>query len=215
MLPDDVARPMDRLWIARALSAVREALGLPPAVEVDPNRYGLFVDGGVTPHNNPALALLQLATLKPFGICWPASPQHLSVTSIGTGSFRPQLKYEQLGFAGAPKLALHALMSMMSDAQMLVLTLMQWMGECPEPWKINSEIGTLADNGPPGGKMFRFLRYDARLEQQWLSNELGHPVSEKDAVRFRAMDDPGIVKELYEIGKAVAARQVKAEHWVT
>ena len=213
ILPDYIARPMDRPWFMRLLAAVHERLMRPTKKKVDPNIYGLFVDGGVTPHNNPALALLQLATLKPFRICWPASPEQLSITSIGTGSFRPRLSYEQLGFAGVPKLALHSLISMISDAQTLVLELLQWMGECPAPWVINSEVGTLADSAPPGGKMFRFIRYDVHLERQWLSDELGYPMSENDAVRFRTMDDPGIVKELYELGKAIAARHVKAEHW--
>ena len=35
---------------------------------------------------------------------------------------------------------------------------------------INSEIGTLAGDGPPGGKLFRFTRYDVRLEQEWLDD---------------------------------------------
>ena len=87
---------------------------------------------------------------------------------------------------------------------------MQWMGECPAPWTINSEIGTLADSAPPGGKMFRFLRYDVRLDRNWLSDELGYAVSESDAVRFRTMDDPGIVTELIRASaRRVAARQVE------
>jgi len=40
-----------------------------------------FIDGGVTPFNNPSLALFQMATFKPFGICWPTGPEHLTVTS--------------------------------------------------------------------------------------------------------------------------------------
>ena len=120
-----------------------------------------------------------MATLKAFGICWPGGPDNLSVTSIGTGSFRPRLKFEELGFTRFAQLAIHALLSMMSDSQAMILAQMQWMGECPQPWVINSEIGTLAGDGPPGGKMFRFLRYDVRLEQQWLADELDVRLSER------------------------------------
>ena len=50
---------------------------------------GLFVDGGVTPHNNPSLAiLLHDDLLKPFDICWELGPDKLTVVSIGTGSHR-------------------------------------------------------------------------------------------------------------------------------
>lgn len=32
-------------------------------------------------------------------------------------------------------------------------------------------------------------------------------------VRLRGMDDPGMVEELYRIGKAAADKQVKPDHW--
>jgi len=62
--------------------------------------------------------------------------------------------------------------------------------------------------------MFRFLRYDVRLEQDWLARELGRDVTEENVRRYRSMDDPGIVHELYEIGRVAALRQVKNEHWL-
>jgi hypothetical protein len=92
---------------------------------------------------------------------------------------------------------------------------MQWFGECLAPWQINSEVGTLADDVLPGGKLFRFLRYDVRLEQEWLRSELGITLSDREVQRLRAMDDPSTVHELYEIGKIAADRTVKAEHWTS
>ena len=106
------------------------------------------------------------------------------------------------------------LLSLMNDTQTQVLATMQWMGECPAPWRINSEIGTLADEMPPGGKMFRFLRYDVRLEKDWLARELNYPVSDELLAKLRGMDDPKVVQELYEIGRLAAAKQVKIEHLV-
>jgi hypothetical protein len=106
------------------------------------------------------------------------------------------------------------MISMITDSEMLVLTLMQWMGECPAPWQINSEIGTLADVAPPGGKMFRFLRYDVRLEKEWLARELDYKVSDEMIERLRGMDDPTLVDKLYEIGQLAAAKQVKPEHFL-
>jgi uncharacterized protein len=214
VLPDSVAKPLNVPWPARALHAVLQKIGLSRQVKIDPNVYGLFVDGGVTPHNNPSLALFHMATLSPFGINWPTGPDRLTVVSLGTGTYRPRLSYESLGFARFTKLAFHALLSLMTDAEMLVLTMMQWMGECPAPWQINSEIGTLANDAPPGGKMFRFLRYDVRLEKDWLARELNYTASDELLARLRGMDDPKIVNELYEIGQRAAEKQVKAEHWL-
>jgi hypothetical protein len=212
MLPDDVAKPLNVPWPARAVRALLRRLGIGRHAEIDTRTYGLFVDGGVTPHNNPSLALFQMATLGPFNIKWPTGPKHLTILSVGTGTYRPRLSYQSLGFARFTKLAFHALISMMTDAEMLVLALMQWMGECPAPWPINSEVGTLAAELPPGGKMFRFLRYDVRLEKDWLARELNYDVSDDTLARLRGMDDPATVHELYKIGRMAAEKQVKIEH---
>jgi hypothetical protein len=212
-LPQETAAPLDTPLLARFAQAILERLRLRSKRVPDTTDYGLFIDGGVTPHNNPSFALLQMTSLKPFQLCWPPGPDRLSVTSIGTGTFRPRISYQDLGFTRFPQLAYHALMSMMTDAEMLVLAQMQWLGECPAPWVINSEIGTLAGDGPPGGKLFRFVRYDVRLEKEWLAKEVGIDVPEADLVRYRCMDDPGIVGDIYDIARRAAEKQVKAEHF--
>ena len=139
-------------WPVRALHTIMQKLGLRERVKIDSNTHGLFVDGGVTPHNNPALALFHLTTLAPFGIKWPTGPDRLTIISVGTGTYRPRLSFEALGFARYAKLAIHALMSLLlTDAEMLVLTMMQWMGECPKaPWRINSENRYAGRRGPAG-----------------------------------------------------------------
>ena len=43
----------------------------PESIEIAPGLSGAFVDGGVSPHNNPALQLLLLATLEGHGLRWP------------------------------------------------------------------------------------------------------------------------------------------------
>jgi predicted acylesterase/phospholipase RssA len=195
------------------IKAALGRLGLGGKAVLDPKTFGMFVDGGVSPSNNPSLTFFQIVTLKAFSICWPMGPDRLTVVSIGTGTHRPRLSLESLGFAGTPKLALHALMSLIKDTEIATLAQMQWFGECPAPWTINSEIGTLADDVLPGGKLFRFLRYDVRLERPWLNAELGINLGDRDVDRLRAMDDPATVHDLYEIGRLAAERQVKPEHW--
>jgi uncharacterized protein len=211
-LPVETAAPLHKPFIARVTETLLERIGWRRTAVPDPTDYGLFIDGGVTPHNNPSFALLQMISLKAFKLCWTPGPDNLSVISVGTGTFRPRINYHDLGFARFPQLALHALMSMMSDAETLILAQMQWLGECPMPWLVNSEIGTLAGDGPPGGKLFRFLRYDVKLEAAWLKDELALTVPQKDIERYRCMDDPGIVHAIYDIAKDAAERQVKLEH---
>jgi hypothetical protein len=183
---------------------------------------GLFVDGGVTPHNNPALIVLLMTILKPFGICWEMGPDNLTVVSIGTGGHRDRLVPDELGMGSTTKLAIHALTSLMSDMQSFILMQMQYLGQCLTPWVINSEIGTLAEDAPPQGKMFRFMRYDVRLELPWIEQELGAEVEAAfgrkltidDVVRMRSMDDPTIIPDIYTLARLAAKKQVKPEHWL-
>jgi F-type H+-transporting ATPase subunit b len=50
---------------------------------------------------------------------------------------------------------------------------------------LRAEIGTLAEDGPPGGKLFRFLRYDVKLETDWLERELGMTCPEYRRLNMR------------------------------
>jgi len=183
---------------------------------------GLFVDGGVTPHNNPSLILLLMSILKPYRMCWPTGPENLTVCSIGTGTSRDRLVPEELGMDRTAKIAIHALMSMMNDVQSFIQMQMQYLGDTLTPWWINSEVGTLAGDGPTGGKLFRYLRYDVKLELPWIEENLGREVKEEfgrsftdfDVIRMRSMDDPTIVETIYKLAKIAAEKQVKPEHWL-
>ena len=179
---------------------------------VDGALHGLFVDGGVTPHQNPALALFLMTTFKAYGLCWPTGPERLLVVSIGTGTYRSRLSLAEMRYIRAIGLAIRALSALISDGSGLVLALMQWLGECPAPWVVNSEVGDLRNDGLPGGKLFRFLRYDVPLDRPWLAETLDLKLSERDVTRVRRMDDPGTIPLAYEIGRRAAERQVKAEH---
>ena len=62
-------------------------------VNKDKDEWGLFVDGGVSPHNNPSLQLLMLATLKGHGFNW--DDRDLSVMSVGTGFVEFEMDYQR------------------------------------------------------------------------------------------------------------------------
>jgi patatin-like phospholipase/acyl hydrolase len=56
----------------------------PERIAINSLDTGIFIDGGVTPFNNPAIALLMLATMDAYGLRWPLSPDGLLLVSIGT-----------------------------------------------------------------------------------------------------------------------------------
>jgi uncharacterized protein len=184
----------------------------PEDIQIMDNERGLFVDGGVSPHNNPALALYMLSRLEPYGLQWEAGRDKLTIVSIGTGGFRKRLNRASLGRMQNITIALHALRTVIDDSEGLVLALMQWMGHSPTPWSVNSEIRDIGELFP-AGPLFRFLRYDVRLEAPWLKEHLGLKLSEVEVTRVREMDNPESIPLAYEIGQRAAEQQVKAKHW--
>jgi hypothetical protein len=179
---------------------------------VDGMPDGLFLDGAITPHNNPALIMFLMTRLKRFGISWPTGADRLLICSVGTGNYRTNYPSERAKRASAIELAGRALATLIGDAATLNLTLMQWLGQSPTAWSINSEIGDLAEDLLPGGPMFRFLRYDTMLEAPWLREVLDIDVSEAQVERLHQLDDSDMVALAYKIGVATAKKYVRLEH---
>jgi len=202
-------------WIQLSATKIRAIFGyLLPRFGPSENTHGLFIDGGVTPYNNPANLLLMLATLKQFGICWKYGPQELTIVSIGTGSFRPKLTFGDLANPLMRQLNLieRTILSCITDGQNLTLAQMQWLGECPVRWPVNSEIHGVEDNPPPGGPWFRFMRYDVGLDQTWMLDKLGRKVDAAEAAGLQQMDSTEFIEKLYEIGARAANMQVEPRH---
>jgi uncharacterized protein len=192
---------------------------------VEGEKPGWFVDGGVTPHNNPSLMLFLMTILNAYKIGWTAAPDQLTIVSIGTGSHRDRVVPEELGFGRTYRLAVRALKALISDSERFVLAQMQYLGDClTPPWRIDSELEGLAGENPDG-KRFRFVRYNVILERKWLDDlrqeigpeefdaKLERRLSDNDIVRMRAMDDPTTIEDIYEIARFAARLQVKEEHW--
>ena len=174
---------------------------------------GAFVDGGVSPFNNPSLQLLLLATLKGYGFEWRTGADDLLLVSVGTGSGAAALTAENVAAMTALEQAARSLEALMTDCDALVQTLMQWLGRTATPWTIDREIGRLEGDTLGGREWITYLRYNAVLEPEWLRREIGESISETQAAALRAMDDPSNVTELARIGALAARRQVVSGHF--
>jgi hypothetical protein len=174
----------------------------------------LFVDGGLSPHNNPAIMLLMMTQLRAFGISWPVGRDKLNIISIGAGHYRRGLKPGSNPPATAGGIAIQGLMQSLSTSQSQTLTLLQWMGASQNPWPINSEIGDLAGDFLGGHSLFGFQRYDMLLEPGWLQANLGLEVPERHLTQLRRLDQPKLMRELFEMATKVAVLQVRLEHFI-
>ena len=173
---------------------------------------GLFVDGGVSPFNNPSLLLFMLATLKGYGFRWPLGADRLRLVSVGTGHRRLAPDLMPTRYAPSATLALLGLRSVMDDCSALAQTMLQWFGTSPSPQQIDAEIGDLADDRIGPEPLLRYQRYDMVFSPEWLQSELSLEFSQKELHAFERMDRPEMVPTLLELGRAAAKKHVVAEH---
>lgn len=185
----------------------------PEMIEVAPSVSGAFVDGGLSPHANPALLLLMLATLHGYGFRWPMGPEKLMLVSVGTGGAQQALDAQSVERMPAAWLAVSALRSLMHDCDWLTQTLLQWLGQSPTPWPIDGEIGDLRHDTPGGSKLLHYVRYNAQLTQEWLARQAGLSIEVEELRALHAFDRPALAPRLLEIGRRVAECTVHAEHF--
>ena len=140
----------------------------PEFISIAPGTEGAFVDGGVSPHNDPALAMFMLATLHGYGFRWPTGIDNMSITSVGTGAIRPMLSASVGRKTTAARVAFQSIASLMLDCSSQVQTFMQWMGSCRNPAVIDSEIGDLAEDCIGIQKQFKYTRLNITLDRPWL-----------------------------------------------
>jgi hypothetical protein len=202
------------LPLARLLRASTAAptFFAPEHIDVAPGVQGTFVDGGVSPHNNPALLMLMLATLHGYGFRWPTGAERLMLVSVGTGE--PVMSPARMPsvYAPAASLAVLALSSIMTDCSWLTQAMLQWLGTSPAPWPIDGEIGDLSRDQLGPAPMLHYQRYQMMLESRWLAREAQVELAAAELVALERMDDPANVPRLYELARLVAASHVRPEH---
>ena len=187
----------------------------PERIEVARGVSGVFVDGGVSPHNNPSLLLLMLAGIEGYGYRWPLGAENLLLCSVGTGEQPVAHDPSALTAATSATVALHALTSTMNDCKWLNQALLQWIGVCPTLWPIDSEIGDLSHDRFGGGAFLHYLRYDLLLERRWLDRTLGLAATDRELAALAQMDRPEQVERLLELGRRAAEVQVQDTHFPT
>ncbi len=173
---------------------------------------GAFVDGGVTPFNDPTLQLLMLAALQGHGFCWPTGKDRLLLFSVGTGRYQQFHPAPELISASAAEQGIIALQSLMDDCERMNRAMLQWLTNCLTPSIIDRAVGDMRLDSEKGPQLATYVRYNVALEQWWLKSELGVDLAPDKIEQIRKMDDPTNMTDLENLGRLAAAKQVKAEH---
>lgn len=173
---------------------------------------GDFVDGGVSPSNNPSLQALMTATMDGYRLGWPVGEDHLLVVSVGTGKSDPAVGHANVIQGTAAIHAVLSLKALMEDCADQVETVMQWLSCSPTARTIDREMGKAEP--PLGGQaMCSYLRYNVLLQPDWCTAQLGETFTGKALKTLEAMDDPDNIPELDRIGRLAGQKLVKAGHF--
>ena len=225
--PEIIANKDYELWKIVRASTAAPTFFHPKRVEIarpqntaQRSEDAWFMDGGVSPHNNPALQAYLLATLEGFGLRWPSGKDQLLIISVGTG----RLPSDRTIIPIAAQQGITTLQSLMDDCSVLVESLMQGMGHClSSPRIIDRELGTLSPHELSVAERFSYARYDVKLyrdpndpprdgqddtpciDQACLADDL--------LLEMQKMDNAKPVKPLLNLGRTAAMAKVKDDHF--
>jgi hypothetical protein len=167
----------------------------------------LFVDGGVTPYNNPAMLAVLMATLPCYKLQWPTGPEKLHLISIGTGRHHesyPHTIARKIYLWRTPGFMIREIMATVGTHQDLMCRI---IGRCLHGAHIDTEIGSLDSPTllPGAQQKFSYVRYNVALDS---TVDMGTPMTPLE-LQF---DNLKSIRRLQEIGRAYAERTVLPDH---
>jgi hypothetical protein len=198
------------LWQLVRASTAAPTYFAPERVPVGQERF-VFVDGGVTPFNNPALQLFMMATLDAYRLGWPAREDQMLLVSVGTGNSefaRPSLSPDDMDLLYHARAMPGALMTSAAAQQDM---LCRALGRCRWGLPIDSEVGDLRDSaGLVDPRLFSYVRYDLPLS---VDNLQALGVGHIRLGDLMAIDRVDHITEMREVGRAIAEECVDMAHF--
>ena len=208
---NDPARPNCNLhlpvWQLVRASTAAPVYFPPETIELGGIRQ-VFVDGGITPYNNPALLLFSMATLpattstgQPESTICFLSPSALAASGPAPGSMRGN-QMNLLFHARSIPLALMDSINLQQDV------ICRTIGHCKEGAPIDSEIGDLRSGSAEdvARKQFSYVRYDHLFTTDEMN--LARQINRSGIT----LDNLMLIPFLRELGARYAEGHVKAEH---
>ena len=168
----------------------------------------VFVDGGITPYNNPALIAALTAVLPSYRIAWEPGPDKIRVISVGTArlstaAFDTKAAQMWLGY-NLPRIPAALIQGIGLEQDYLC----RCLGECLFGEDIDSEVGNLVGLGIPAPKWFSYVRYN----KSYLGKE-AEAIVTGDA-NLMKLDSVHTLPRIREIGRIYAQANVKLEHLI-
>jgi uncharacterized protein len=194
------------LWKVVRASTAAPVYFDPEEIEMA-SRTCYFVDGSITPYNNPSLIAALTATLPCYKMNWAAGAENIRVVSLGTLRFSSGLSIKVpklwLGFNAARiPTALIDGIAWQQDY------LSRCLGQCIYGEELDSEIGDMIGVEIPGPRLFSYVRYN-----QSYKIENVEAILEKNP-EFPKLDGIHSIPMLRDVGRTYASQHVRIEHLI-
>lgn len=198
------------LWKLIRASTAAPTYFPPEEVHMGQHRF-IFVDGGITPYNNPSFQIFLMATLAPYKLQWQTGEEKMLLVSIGTGT-NPDAN-KNLGpsdmnlLYNASSIPSALMFAALNEQDLLCRT----FGKCLAGDPLDREIGDLINQpGPVQPKLFTYLRYNAELTVKGLK---GLGLGGMNPADVQRLDSVAHIKDLQQVGQAIGKQYVKPEHF--
>jgi len=203
------------LWQAIRASSAAPTYFAPQTIDVGDGNYGVFIDGGVSMANNPALSLLMVATMKGFPFHWKMGQKNLSIVSVGTGYSIFKKQVGAIEEAWMKDWAMNVPNMLLQDASWQAQILMQWMSDSPVATTIDMEMGDLKGDYLGTEPLIGYLRYNFAITKENLNDlPMDKTFDDKEVKSLLDVSRQDNRYILYEIGQA-AAHVLNIDHFST
>jgi uncharacterized protein len=195
------------LWKLVRASAAAPVFFDPEEIMLGSQRH-VFVDGAITPYNNPALIAALTAILPCYRLAWETGPDKIRLISVGTVRFSlaaadKNARNMWIGYSAAQVPA-----ALIQGIALEQDYLCRCLGHCIHGEELDSEIGNLEAAALPGRNWFSYVRYNRSF--------MGREVEEvlQKTPELAKIDAVHALPWLREIGRIYAQEHVRLEHLV-
>ncbi len=191
------------LWQIVRASTAAPTYFEPERLDLGPQQFH-FIDGAVSPYNNPALIAFLFATLPEYRIEFASGEDRMLLVSVGTGMTRKYpmpMDVDHMHLLDQVKFSFNLLIDSVTAHEDLLCRL--W-GRCLVGTPLDSEIGDLKESRLIPRKLFTYLRYNPIFTQdEAVDPELGNRLE---------LDNLGAMEFLRDAGASYASKTVQTDH---
>ncbi len=194
------------LWRVVRASTAAPVYFDPEEITLGDQKY-VFVDGSITPYNNPSLIAALTAVLPPYNLGWEPGADKIRLISVGTirvTSAAFQTSARKMGlFYNLPRIPAALIQGIALQQDFIC----RCLGDCLFGEQLDREVGDLIGLELPGTKWFSYVRYN----QSFLGKEAQEMLAKSSDVA--KLDAVHAIPLLREMGREYA-KKIKIEHLI-